>query len=414
MASTILGKPFYFNGGYSMLLSTALIFIVSITLALLFEKIRIPGLVAMMITGIVLGPYVLYLIDARILALSLDLRQIALIVILLRAGLSLDLKDLKKIGRPALLLSFVPATLEIIVITIFAPMLFGMTYLDAAILGTVLAAVSPAVIVPRMIKMMESGLGKDKSVPQLIMAGASIDDIFVIVLFYSLANTSSGQSFNPLALLNVPISIILGTTLGVLSGISFVALFKKIHVRDTIKVLIMFGISFLFVVLEDVTKGFVPFSGLIGVIAFGITILKLYPVLAKRMLSKFGKIWVFAEIVLFVLVGAAVDITVVGTVGLLAIALIGIGLVGRSFGVLASLVKTKLNKKEKAFVTMSYIPKATVQAAIGSIPLALGIASGHTILAIAVLAIFITAPLGALLIDLTNKKLLKQVELRQE
>ena len=397
-----------------MLLSTALIFIVSITLALLFEKIRIPGLVAMMITGIVLGPYVLYLIDARILALSLDLRQIALIVILLRAGLSLDLKDLKKIGRPALLLSFVPATLEIIVITIFAPMLFGMTYLDAAILGTVLAAVSPAVIVPRMIKMMESGLGKDKSVPQLIMAGASIDDIFVIVLFYSLANTSSGQSFNPLALLNVPISIILGTTLGVLSGISFVALFKKIHVRDTIKVLIMFGISFLFVVLEDVTKGFVPFSGLIGVIAFGITILKLYPVLAKRMLSKFGKIWVFAEIVLFVLVGAAVDITVVGTVGLLAIALIGIGLVGRSFGVLASLVKTKLNKKEKAFVTMSYIPKATVQAAIGSIPLALGIASGHTILAIAVLAIFITAPLGALLIDLTNKKLLKQVELRQE
>jgi len=397
-----------------MLLSTALIFIVSITLALLFEKIRIPGLVAMMITGIVLGPYVLYLIDARILALSLDLRQIALIVILLRAGLSLDLKDLKKIGRPALLLSFVPATLEIIVITIFAPMLFGMTYLDAAILGTVLAAVSPAVIVPRMIKMMESGLGKDKSVPQLIMAGASIDDIFVIVLFYSLANTSSGQSFNPLALLNVPISIILGTTLGVLSGISFVALFKKIHVRDTIKVLIMFGISFLFVVLEDVTKGFVPFSGLIGVIAFGITILKLYPVLAKRMLSKFGKIWVFAEIVLFVLVGAAVDITVVGTVGLLAIALIGIGLVGRSFGVLASLVKTKLNKKEKAFVTMSYIPKATVQAAIGSIPLALGIASGHTILAIAVLAIFITAPLGALLIDLTNKKLLKQVEVRQE
>ena len=397
-----------------MLLSTALIFIVSITLALLFEKIRIPGLVAMMITGIVLGPYVFDLIDARILTLSLDLRQIALIVILLRAGLSLDLKDLKKIGRPALLLSFVPATLEIIVITLFAPMLFGMTYLDAAILGTVLAAVSPAVIVPRMIKMMESGSGKDKSVPQLIMAGASIDDIFVIVLFYSLVNTSSGASFDPLALLNVPISIILGTTLGVLSSISFVALFKKIHVRDTIKVLIVFGVSFLFVVLEDVTKGFVPFSGLIGVIAFGITILKLYPVLAKRMLSKFGKIWVFAEIVLFVLVGAAVDITVIGTVGLLAIALIFIGLIGRSFGVLISLIKTKLNRKEKAFVTMSYVPKATVQAAIGSIPLALGIASGHTILAIAVLAIFITAPLGALLIDLTNKKLLKQVEVRQE
>ncbi len=389
-----------------MLLSIALILLVSITLSQLFEKIRLPGLVGMLLTGIVLGPFVLNLISPTLLNISGELRQIALIVILIRAGLSLNIKDLMKVGRPALLLCFVPASFEIIAVTLLAPMLFGISYLDAALMGTVLAAVSPAVVVPRMIKLMESGYGRDKSIPQMIMAGASADDIFVIVLFYSFLHMENGGTFSPLVLLNIPLSVVSGIVLGILTGFVFVWFTKKVHLRDTLKVLMMFGLAFLFVVLENLLAGTFAISGLIAVIAFGSTLLARYESLAKRLVGKFGKIWVLAEIILFVMVGASVDITVLGQVGLGAVLLIFGALLIRLVGVFVTLIKTPLSFKEKMFVALSYIPKATVQAAIGSIPLTMGLGAGNLILVVAVLAIAITAPLGAFFIDRSYKKFL--------
>ncbi len=389
-----------------MLLSIALILLVSIAFSQIFEKLRLPGLIGMLLTGILLGPFVLDLISPTLLNISAELRQIALIVILIRAGLSLNIKELLKVGRPALLLCFVPASFEILAVTLLAPMLFGLSYVDAAIMGTVLAAVSPAVVVPRMIKLMESGYGRDKSIPQMIMAGASADDIYVIVLFYAFLQMKTGGSFSAIALLNIPLSVISGIALGVLVGFMFTWFTKKIHLRDTLKVLIMFGLAFLFIVLENALSGIFALSGLIAVIAFGSTILARYESLAKRLVGKFGKIWVLAEIILFVMVGATVDITVLGQVGLGAIVLIFGALAIRLIGVFVCLIKTRLNPKEKLFVALSYTPKATVQAAIGSIPLSLGLASGNIILIIAVLAIAITAPLGAFLIDFFAKKLL--------
>ena len=391
-----------------MLFSISIITLTALLLSQLFIKLKLPGIIGMLLSGIILGPFVLDLIDPSILSLSADLRQIALIVILIRAGLSLDLEDLKKVGRPALLLSFIPATIEMVAVIIFAPLFFGISYLDAAIMGAIIAAVSPAVVVPRMIKLMESGYGKEKKIPQLIMAGASIDDVYVIVIFTSLIQVYQGSTVSLLTFLFIPVSIILGVFLGIVSGLVLSWFFKKFHLRDTIKVLIIFSIGFLFIVLEKTISGFLPISGLVGIMALGGTILKKHMVLAKRLVGKFEKIWVIAEIMLFVLVGAAVDISVIANVGLFALLLIVISMIFRMFGVFISLIKTRLNAKEKLFVGISYSPKATVQAAIGAIPLSLGISSGNLILTVAVLAIIITAPFGSILMDKTYKKLLER------
>lgn len=393
-------------GEMIMLFSLALILFCGFALGGIMLKLRLPALLGMMITGVILGPHVLNLIAPSILNFSADLREIALIVILMRAGLALDLKDLKKVGRPAILMCFVPATFELIAVTLFAPLLFSISYLEAAIMGAVLAAVSPAVVVPRMLKLIESGYGTRNSVPQLVMAGASVDDIYVIVLFTSFTGMYMGQGFDALNLLRIPVSIVLGIGLGILMGMILIWLFKKMHIRDTIKILLLLGASFLFVSLETAIKEFVPVSGLLAVTALGGTILKRYEVLAKRISSKYSKVWVAAELLLFVLVGSAVDINYFGNAGVKAVVLIMISLVFRMLGVFLCLIKTRLYKKERLFTAISYLPKATVQAAIGSIPLSLGITSGNAIITVAVLAIMITAPIGAISIDLAYRKLL--------
>ena len=389
-----------------MLFSLSLILILGFSLSGIFNKLRLPGLLGMILTGIILGPYALNLISPDILDISSDLREIALIIILTRAGLNIDIKDLKKVGRPAILMCFVPALFEITAVTLLAPLFFNISYIEAAIMGSVLAAVSPAVIVPRMIHLIDSGYGKDKSIPQLIMAGASVDDIFVIVLFASFMGMYGGEGFNPTSLLLVPVSIISGMGLGIISGFIFVKVFKAIHVRDTVKVLIMLSIAFLFVSLEDFIKPYFPVSGLLAVMAFSATILSTYEVLAKRITGKFSKIWVAAEVLLFVLVGAAVDISYLKGAGIASIVFILSALVFRIVGVNVSLLGTSLDKKERIFCSIAYLPKATVQAAIGAVPLAAGVGAGNLILTVAVVAILISAPLGAIGVDNTYKKLL--------
>lgn len=390
-----------------MLFSLTLILIIGLILSGIFQKLKLPGLLGMLITGIILGPYALNLISKDILSISSELRQIALIVILTRAGLNLDIESLKKVGRPAILMCFIPATFEIVAVVILAPIIFKISYVEAAIMGCVLAAVSPAVIVPRMLHLIENNYGKEKSIPQIIMAGASVDDIFVIVLFTSFMGVYQGGEFTFLTLIDVPISIILGVGLGVLVGIILTAIFKKIHVRDTVKILIILSTSFAFVSLESFVKGIVPISGLLAVMALSCTLLKKYEVLANRLSSKFSKLWVAFELLLFVLVGASVDISYVSSAGLVTLILIVFALIFRMCGVFLCLVKTKLTKKERLFCAIAYLPKATVQAAIGSLPLAAGVASGNTILTVAVISIIVTAPLGALGVDLSYKKLLK-------
>ncbi len=389
-----------------MLLSLSLILIVGFSLSGILNRLKIPGLLGMILTGIVLGPYVLNLISSDILDISSELRQIALIIILTRAGLNIDLKDLKKVGTPAILMCFVPAAFEIVAVTILAPIFLNISYIEAAIMGSVLAAVSPAVIVPRMLNLMDKGYGKDKSIPQLIMAGASVDDVFVIVMFASFMGMYKGQGFNASSLISVPISIIAGVFLGIFTGYIFVRVFKAIHVRDTIKVLIMLSISFLFVSLEEFAKPYFPISGLIAVMSFSGTILQQYEILAKRLIGKFSKIWVIAEILLFVLVGAAVDISYLSHAGLASVVLILLALTLRIIGVNLSLIKTDFNAKERLFCSIAYLPKATVQAAIGAVPLAAGVSAGNTILTVAVLSILITAPIGAIGIDNTYKRFL--------
>lgn len=389
-----------------MLFSLSLILIIGFSLSGIFNRLRLPGLLGMIITGIILGPYCLNLISPDILNISSDLREIALIVILTRAGLSLDLKDLKRVGRPAVLMCFIPATFEIAAITVLAPIFLNVSYIEAAVMGTVLAAVSPAVVVPRMLHLMETGYGRSKSVPQLIMAGASVDDVYVIVLFTAFMGMYQGKDFNAVSLISIPVSIILGLILGILCGLVLVKVFKKLHIRDTIKVLIILSVSFIFVTLESAVKSYVPVSGLLSVMALGATILKQHNILSKRLMGKFSKIWVAAEILLFVLVGAAVDIRFLSNAGLMYVILIICALVIRICGVNVCLLKTKLTRKERLFCSIAYLPKATVQAAIGSIPLTSGVAAGNTILTVAVLAIMITAPAGAIGMDYTYKKLL--------
>lgn len=390
-----------------MLFSLSLILIIGFSLSGIFKRLNLPGLLGMILTGIILGPYTLNLISEDILNISSELRQIALIVILMRAGLTVDINDLKKVGRPAILMCFIPATMEILAITFLGHMLFNISYLEAAILGSVLAAVSPAVVVPRMISLIENGYGKTKSIPQIIMAGASVDDIYVIVLFTSFLGMYSGDKFELSSLISVPISIISGIALGILSGILMVKIFKKIHMRDTIKVLIILSVSFLFVSLETFIKPYFAISGLLAVMALGGTILKTYEKLAARLTVKFSKIWVGSEILLFVLVGASVNLSYVSKSGISAVVLILVALCFRLIGVMIALLGTSLDSKEKLFCAIAYLPKATVQAAIGSVPLASGVTSGELILSVAVIAILITAPLGAIGVDKTYKHLLK-------
>lgn len=391
-----------------MLTSLALIFLCGLLLGSIFQKIKLPPLLGMIITGIILGPYALNLIDQSVLSISSDLRQIALIIILTRAGLNLDINSLKKVGRPAILMCFLPACFEIIGMVLLAPPLLGISILDALIMGTVVAAVSPAVIVPKMLKLIETGYGKDKSIPQMIMAGASVDDVFVIVLFTSFTGLAQGESFSPISLIQVPISIILGIGLGILIGIILGFFFKKVHMRDSIKVIIILSISFLLVTLENNLKGIVPISGLIAIMSIGISLQKIRSDASKRISTKFSKLWVAAELMLFVLVGATVDIKYAFSAGIMAILLIFGVLVFRMIGVLICLIKTKLNKKERIFCMIAYCPKATVQAAIGYIPLTMGLSCGNIVLTVAVLSILITAPLGAFFIELLYKRLLKK------
>lgn len=386
-----------------MLLSISLILIVGMSLGYICQKLKLPSLLGMLITGMILGPYVLNLLDSNILAISADLRKIALIIILTRAGLGLDLSALRKLGRPAFLMCFVPATCELIGIVLLAPKLLGLTTLEAAIMGAVLAAVSPAVVVPRMVKLMDEGY---KDIPQLILAGASVDDVYVIVLFSTFIGMIQGQGANIMSFINIPISIILGILIGLLLGLLLSYFFKNIHIRDTSKVLIIISISLLLVVLEDSLTTSITFSSLISIMFIGVGLKRNREIVAKRLSIKYGKLWVGAEVFLFVLVGATVNINYLTHVGFKALLLIILALIFRMFGVFICLLKTKLNKKEKLFAMIAYTPKATVQAAIGGIPLSLGLSCGDIILTVAVLAIVLTAPLGAFAIDLSYKKLL--------
>lgn len=391
-----------------MLLSISLILILGMFMGWICQKIKLPSLLGMLITGIVLGPYVLNMLDDSILGISAELRKIALIIILTRAGLGLDLSGLKKIGRPAVLMCFVPASFELIGMILLAPKLMGLTVLEAAIMGAVLAAVSPAVVVPRMMKLMDEGYGVNEGIPQLILAGASVDDVYVIVLFSTFDGMMQGEGASILKFVNIPISIFLGIAIGLLIGVLLAYFFKKMHIRDTSKVLIILSISFLLVVMEDKLSTPITFSALIAIMFIGIGLQKKRKTVAKRLSVKYGKLWVAAEVFLFVLVGATVNIGYLGKVGVKALIVIIGALVFRMFGVFVCLLGTSLKRKERLFTMLAYTPKATVQAAIGGIPLALGFTCGDLVLTVAVLAIVLTAPLGAFAIDLSYKKLLNR------
>lgn len=391
-----------------MLISIALILLVGMFMGWLCKKIKLPGLLGMLFTGIILGPYVLNFIDDSILSISADLRKIALIIILTRAGLSLDIKDLKKVGRPAVLMCFIPACFEMTGMVLLAPRILGISTLDAAIMGAVVAAVSPAVVVPKMIKLMEEGYGVKQGIPQLILAGASVDDVFVIVLFTAFTGLAQGEAVSLKSFVNVPLSVITGIFVGLAAGCLLAKFFEKVHIRDTSKVMILLSVSFILVTAEDYAADMIPFASLIGVMAAGISLQKKREVVAKRLSSKFNKLWVVSEIMLFVLVGAAVDIQYAVKAGIAPVFLIFSVLIFRMTGVFVCLLKTKLNIKERAFCMLAYMPKATVQAAIGGLPLAMGLSCGNIVLSVAVIAILITAPLGAFCIDMTYKRFLQQ------
>jgi NhaP-type Na+/H+ or K+/H+ antiporter len=391
-----------------MLTSIALILLSGLFFSFIFTKMKLPGLLGMILVGIALGPHAMNLIDTSILNISADLRQIALVIILTRAGLSLNLTDLKKIGRPAVLMCFVPALVEMVGTIIFAPMLLGITHLEAAIMGSVIAAVSPAVVVPRMIKLIDEGYGKDKSIPQLILAGASVDDVFVIVVFTVLTAFASTGEITGTSFIQIPLSIILGFLLGVIVGLCLVSFFRKVHIRDSVKVMIILSISFLLLELENRLEGIIPVSGLLAIMSMGITLNQKYDVLSKRISIKYNKLWLCAEVFLFVLVGIAVDIKYAFAAGAASVVVVMLVLVFRMTGVFLSLVKTDLNKKERLFCMLSYTPKATVQAAIGTIPLAMGLDCGSIVLTVAVISILITAPFGAICIDKLYKSMLKK------
>lgn len=396
-----------------MLTSIALILLLGLLLGSLFSRIKLPSLLGMIIVGIVLGPYALNMIDESILNIAAQLRQIALVIILTRAGLSLNIADLKKVGRPAVLMCFVPACIEILGTVLLAPALLGVTVLEAAIMGSVIAAVSPAVIVPRMIRLIEEGYGKENSIPQLILAGASVDDVVVIVVFTAFTTLATTGNASVMSMLQIPISIVLGIVVGVLAGLVLIAFFKRFHMRDSVKILIILSISFLLLELENRLEGIVPMSGLLAIMSVGIMVKQKYEVLAVRLSGKFNKLWVAAEVFLFVLVGATVDLKYAIAAGIMAIFVVIGALIFRMIGVFLCLIKTKLSRNEKLFCMMAYTPKATVQAAIGAIPLMMGLECGQMVLTVAVLSILITAPLGAFMMDGTYKRLLKKETLSE-
>lgn len=391
-----------------MLTSIAMILLLGLLIGWIFSKLKLPSLLGMVLVGIIISPHALNLIDKSILGISGELRQIALVIILTRAGLSLNISDLKKVGRPAILMCFVPACIEMLGTIIFAPILLGVSVLEAAIIGSVIAAVSPAVIVPRMIRLIEEGYGKNKSIPQLILAGASVDDVFVIVVFTAFTALASTGTLSITSFVQIPISIVLGIILGACVGAVLIVFFKKFHIRDSIKILIILSISFLLLELETQLKNYIPISGLLAIMSMGIIIKQRYEVLALRLSVKYNKMWLGAEVFLFVLVGATVDLKYVTTAGIPAILLILAALLFRMAGVAVSLIKTDLSAKERLFCMMAYTPKATVQAAIGAIPLSMGLACGNIVLTVAVLSILITAPFGAICIDNFYKKFLLQ------
>lgn len=382
-----------------MLFSLALLCLSGLFFGGLLKKVGLPPLLGMLLTGIVLGPHALNLLDGNLLAISADLRKIALIIILTRAGLNLDLSDLKRVGRPAVLMCFVPACFELLAMVTFAPAILGITRLEAAIMGTVVAAVSPAVIVPSMLKIMEEGYGKRHSIPQMIMAGASVDDVFVIVLFTAFTGMAQGDSLSPLTLAEIPISILTGILGGWLCGLAVAKLFAHISMRDSAKVVFLLSLSFLLVTLEDLATGLLSFSGLLAIMTMGIALQRTHKEVAVRVAGKYAKLWVAAELLLFALVGATVDVNYALAAGGSALVLLALVLCARMVGVLCCTAKTALTRKERMFSMIAYCPKATVQAAIGSIPLTMGLACGELVLTVAVLSILLTAPLGALAIQ---------------
>ena len=399
-----------------MLTSLSFVFLLGLAMAALCQKFKIPRIIGMLVTGILLGPCVLNWLSESILGISSELRQMALIIILLKAGLSLNLADLKKVGRPALMMSCVPASFEILAFVIFAPAFLHISRVEAAVMGAVLGAVSPAVVIPRMVQLMETKYGTDQRIPQMIMAGASCDDIFVIVLFSTFTNMAQGGSAHVADFINIPVSILLGIALGAVAGYGLSLFFetayaKEHYVRNSMKVILILGMSFFLMSVETWLKGKVSVSGLLAVVSMAAVIrIKCIPKVSKRLSEKFGKLWIAAEVILFVLVGAAVDIRYTMQAGIAAVLMIFVGLMFRAVGVSLCMLGTKLNKKERLFCVIAYLPKATVQAAIGSVPLAMGLPCGQIVLSVAVLAILITAPLGAAGMDLTYDKLLVRSE----
>ena len=395
-----------------MLTSLSLIFLVGLAMGAICQKLKLPRIIGMLVTGIILGPYVLDFLDPSILSISADLRKMALIIILIKAGLSLDLNDLKKVGRPAVMMSFVPASCEILAYTVFAPLLLDVTRTEGALMGAVLSAVSPAVVVPRMVQLMEKKYGTEKAIPQMILAGASCDDIFVIVLFTTFLGIAQGGHANIMDFVNIPISIILGVLLGAITGYLLYLFFetsyaRKHYVRNSMKVIIVLGVSFLLIAMEGWMEGKISVSGLLAVTSMAVVLkMKSTTFVSKRLSEKFGKLWLAAEVILFVLVGAAVDIRYTLNAGISAVALIFLALAIRSCGVLLCTIGTSLTGKERLFCVIAYLPKATVQAAIGSVPLAAGLSCGKIILSVAVMGIVITAPLGAFGMDMTYQRLL--------
>ena len=399
-----------------MLTSLALIFLVGLSAAAICGYLHLPRIIGMLFTGIILGPHVLGLLDDKILSISSELRQIALIIILLKAGLSLNLADLKKVGRPAVMMAFVPASFEICGYLLCAPMILGITRIESAVMGAVLAAVSPAVVVPRMVQLMENRYGTEKSIPQMILAGASCDDIFVIVLFSTFAGIAQGGTADFTQFLNIPVSIMLGILLGAAVGYLLSLFFetayaKEHYVRNSMKVIVVLGLSFLLMAVETWAKPYVSVSGLLAVVSMACVLkMKCPKSVSGRLSEKFGKLWIAAEVVLFVMVGAAVDIRYTATAGGAAVVMILLALIFRAAGVCVCMAGTALNKKERLFTVIAYLPKATVQAAIGSVPMAMGLSCGQIVLSVAVLAILITAPLGAIGMDMTYRRLLKRQE----
>ena len=399
-----------------MLTSLAFIFLVGLSLAAICQRIRLPRIIGMLVTGILLGPYVLDLLDGSILGISPDLRKMALVIILIKAGLSLNIKDLKKVGRPALMLAFVPASFEMLAYTVFAPFLFDITRIEEAVMGAVLSAVSPAVVVPRMVMLMEEKYGTDKSIPQMILAGASLDDVFVIVLFSTFTAMAQGGSADVMSFVNIPVSILLGILLGAVAGMILAWFFETSYshehlVRNSMKVIIVLGTAFLLLAIEEWVEPVVSVSGLLAIMSMACVLaMRCVPEVSGRLSEKYGKLWIAAEVILFVLVGAAVDIRYTLQAGFAAVVMIAIALVVRSVGVCICTAGTRLNRQERIFCVLAYLPKATVQAAIGSVPLALGLPCGNLVLSVAVLAILITAPLGALGMDASYRKLLVKAE----